>query len=275
MRSFFFLIFSLLLTSITVAQVKEEWFPDQLNIRPFAANILEPKAGISLMTGESRLRLDISTSQDFYKRESGNTELSFGGDLFTYTRLKSESDFHFPVEAIDYLFGFNSGYKIVNKVDEYGFRLRLSHISAHFVDGKYDPKIQNWSDGDRPRVFSREFIELSPYYRYKGFRTYIGLTYLFHVTPKNIGRGIYQVGFDYYMNWMNTSMFVPYIAYDFKLNKIDVLAGNNIFTAGIKFGNTFGKGISLAYSYFSGRSIQGEYYDRNESYSAIGINLDF
>ena len=274
MRSISLLFITLLLPGITVAQVKEEWFPDQLNIRPFVANILEPKAGFSFMSGE-KLRLDISTSQDFYKKETGSTAFSVGGDLFTYTRLRAESDFHFPVEAIDYLFGINAGYKVLNKNDEYGFRLRLSHISAHFVDGKYNSSIQNWSDGDRPRVYSREFIELFPYYKYKGFRTYVGLTYLFHVTPKNIGRGIYQLGFDYYMNWINTGIFVPYIAYDFKLNKIDVFTGDNIFTAGIKFSKPFGKGISVAYSYFSGRSIQGEYFDRNESYSAIGINLDF
>ena len=273
MRSFSLLVLTLLMSGITSAQVKEEWFPDQLNIRPFTANILEPKAGFSFMSGK-KLRLDISTSQDFYKKETVNTAFSIGGDLFTYTRLRAESDFHFPVEAIDYLFGINTGYKVLNKNDEYGFRLRLSHISAHFVDGKYDSNIQNWSNGDRPRVYSREFIEFIPYSRYKGFRIYGGLTYLFHVTPKNIGKEIYQLGFDYYMNWINTGIFVPYIAYDFKLNKIDVLAGNNSFSAGIKFGKTFGKGISLAYSYFSGKSIQGEYYDRKESYSAIGINLD-
>jgi Protein of unknown function (DUF1207) len=113
-----------------------------------------------------------------------------------------------------------------------------------------------------------------PYARYKGLRLYVGITYLFHVTPKNIGKEIYQLGFDYYLDWINTGIFVPFIAYDFKLDKIDVLAGNNSFTAGIKFGKAFGKGISLAYSYFSGKSIQGEYYDRHESYSVIGINLD-
>ena len=274
MRSFSLLFLMLILSCITMGQVKEEWFPSELNIKPFEANMLEPKAGFSFMS-ENRLRLDISNSQDFYKKENGNATLSFGGDLFTFTRLRSESDFHFPVEAIDYLFGFNGGYKVVNEADEYGFRLRLSHISAHFVDGKYDSKIQNWNDGDSPRVYSREFIELFPFYKYKGLRTYIGLTYLFHVTPKNIGKEIYQLGFDYYMNWINTGIFVPYIAYDFKLNKIDTFVGNNIFTAGIKFGKAFGKGISVAYSYFSGLSVQGEYYDRKESYSAIGINLDF
>ena len=226
MRSIFLLFLTLFLAFPAKAQIKEEWFPLGLNIRPFTANILEPKAGFSFMYDESRIRLDISTSQDFYQKVTGNTAFSFGGDLFTYTRLRSESDFHFPVEAIDYLFGINAGYKVLNKNDEYGFRLRLSHISAHFVDGKYDSNIQNWSNGDRPRVYSREFIEFMPYSRYKGLRIYIGLTYLFHVTPKNIGREIYQLGFDYYIDWIDTGIFVPYIAYDFKLDKIDVLGGN-------------------------------------------------
>jgi hypothetical protein len=275
MRYFFLFILTLFNSVINLAQIKEEWFPAELNIKPFEANMIEPKAGFSFMVGASRLRLDISTSQDFYLKKNDNTLLSFGGDLFTYTRLRSENDFHFPVETIDYLFGFNAGYKTLNQNDEYGLRLRLSHISAHFVDGKYDSKIQNWSDGDLPRVYSREFIELFPYYRYKGFRTYVGFTYLFHVTPKNSGKGIYQVGFDYYMNWLNTAIFVPYIAYDFKLNKIEAYSGNSVFTAGLKFGKTFGKGISIAYSYFSGKSVQGEYYDKLENYSAIGINLNF
>jgi len=105
MRSGSLLFITLLMSCITIAQVKEEWFPSGLNIKPFEANMLEPKAGFSFMS-DHRLRLDISTSQDFYKEESGNSIFSFGGDLFTFTRLRSESNFHFPVEAIDYLFGF-------------------------------------------------------------------------------------------------------------------------------------------------------------------------
>jgi hypothetical protein len=275
MRFYYLLFITLVISGITFAQEKGGWFPTGLNIKPFEANMLEPKAGFAFLPWVDRLRLDISTSRDFYKMVNGNTALSFGGDLFTYTRLRSESNFHFPVETIDYMFGINGGYKVVNESNEYGARLRLSHISAHLVDGKYDSKINNWSDGITPIVYSREFIELMPYYSYKGIRTYIGLTYLFHVTPTNIGKEIYQVGFDYNLSWMNTGIFVPFIAYDLKLNKINVYTGNNIFTAGIKFGKVFGDGLSVAYSYYSGRSIQGEYYNMFENYSTIGFNLDF
>jgi len=269
-----FIIIPLLLLSTAFAQVKEEWFPAGLNIKPFEANFLEPKQGFSFTQGESKLRLDISTSEDFYRKEDGNTSFSFGGDLFTFTRLRAESNFHFPVETIDYLFGFNGSYKITNLNDEYGFRLRFSHISSHLVDGSYNASIQDWRNGDHPIVYSREFLELMPFYKYKDLRTYVGLTYLVHVTPTDIGKGIYQAGFDYYMNWVNSPIFVPYIAYDFKLTQIGSYTGNNIFTAGVKLGKPFGKGFSIAYSYFSGKSVHGEFYNKNESYSSLGINLD-
>jgi hypothetical protein len=275
MRIFSLFYITMLFAINISAQVKDEWFPSGLTIKPFQANMLEPKAGFSYMPWVDRLRLDISTSQDFYRGEKGSNVFSFGGDLFTYTRLRAENDFHFPVETIDYMFGVNGCYKVVNESDEYGFRLRLSHISAHLVDGKYDSQILNWSAGDRPIVYSKEYVELFPYYSYKGLRGYIGLTYLFHVTPTNIGKEIYQAGLDYEISWLRTGLFTPFAAYDLKLNKIDKYLGNNIVTAGLKFGNAFGKGMSIAYTYYSGRSIHGEYYDRYENYSAIGLNLDF
>ena len=79
--------------------------------------------------------------------------------MFTYTLLRGETDFHFPVDAVDYLFGVNFGYKNnFEKNKEFGARLRISHISAHFVDGHFDGSTGNWRDGQIPRVFSREFF---------------------------------------------------------------------------------------------------------------------
>ena len=110
--------------------------------------------------GGKKIRLDISRSQDIFHLDNKNSSLSFGIDLFTFTRLRAESEFHFPVEAIDYLFGINSGYKITNENTEYGLRFRLSHISAHFVDGQYDYKLNFWRNGRTATVYTREFIEL-------------------------------------------------------------------------------------------------------------------
>ncbi len=272
MKKFILIILSFLCSSLTFSQNRLTWFPNNINVQPFTANFIEPRAGFAFEMGGKRIRLDISRSQDILHLNNNNSTLSFGIDLFTFTRLRAESEFHFPVEAIDYLFGLNSGYKINDDNTEYGLRFRLSHISAHFVDGQYDYKLNFWRNGRTATVYTREFFELFPYYRYDGLRVYAGLTYLFHRKPLDIGKGIYQAGFDYY--YIKFDNIYPYVAYDFKLEKINKFSGSNILTAGIKFGDYKSRGISIAISYFSGKSVHGEYYDLNESYTTIGFNLD-
>lgn len=264
------LLFSLQIFS----QQSTEWFPSGLNIRPFTANFLEPKAGALFALDENKIRLDIGTSQDIVHLNFSNYAISFGADLFTYTRLRSAENFKFPVETIDYLFGINAGYNRKIGNNEIGLRLRFSHISAHLVDGQYDEQNSLWRDGRNPFVFSKEFVELFPYYRINSFRVYAGFTYILHIIPTGIKKGIYQIGFDYYALPLSTELFTPFIAYDFKLNGIDTYFGNNIITAGLKFGKWNHKGLRIHFTYISGKSVHGEYYDLSEDYANIGFNLD-
>ena len=274
MRKIFLIAALLIFAGISFAQPKTEWFPAGLNIQPFTANLLEARAGTSYLLNQKRLRLDIGTSSDIYRIESGNSVLTFGGDLFTFTRLRSENNFRFPVETIDYFFGVNSGYKITDGDKQYGFRFRLSHISAHLVDGRYDSPSNSWREDLKPFIYSREFIELFPFYKIESFRMYAGFTYLFHVIPNTIGRGIYQLGFDYYLPSLIGKNVSPFVADDFKLSSIEKYYGNNILCAGVKFGKYDSKGFSILFSYYSGKSVQGEYFNLNENYATFGINLD-
>jgi hypothetical protein len=274
-------IFFIIVSTVLKPQSTETWYPSDLNIRPFTANVLEPRAGVSYLKDLDKLQLNIGTTSDIYEQKSGNSTLSFGADLFTYTRLQSNNNFRFPVETIDYFFGINSGYKIINGSKQYGFRLRLSHISTHLADGSFDKSLPTgqagsgqWENGIEPFVYSREFLELFPFYQTGGFRGYVGLTYLFHVIPDVFGRGIYQAGFDYYLTSLISRTASPFIAYDFKLLQINKYSGNNVLAAGIKFGRYDKKGFSILYSYFCGKSVQGQFYNLNERYSSIGINLD-
>ena len=262
-----------ILCSVTIfSQSQLTWFPSDINLRQFTANFLEPRAGFAFETGGSKIRLDIGRSQDILQIRNDNSVLSFGADLFTFTRLRAESEFHFPVETIDYLFGINSVYKIKDQTREYGFRFRLSHISAHLVDGQYDSKINFWRNYRSAFTYTREFIELFPFYSYRSLRVYGGVTFLFHRKPFDVGRGVYQAGFDYYYTGFKN--IYPYVAYDFKLEEINKFSGSNIITAGIKFGDYESRGLNLAVTYFAGKSIHGEFYDVNESYATIGFNLD-
>jgi hypothetical protein len=252
----------------------KEWFPDNLNIQPLTANILEPKAGFDFLIAKSQIHLNIGTSRDLYRSSDENSSFSFGADLFTYSLLRSTGEFHFPVDAIDYLFGLNAGYKIKDCNFEYGARFRLSHISAHFVDGNFDYAKNFWRNRRSPQVYSREFIELFPFVKYEDLRLYSGFTYIFNVTPDYLGKEIYQIGFDYYHPDFFSAGISPFSAYDFKLNKIEKFRGNNSFVLGLKFGKHDSKGFSLRFSYFSGSSIHGEYFDLNDNFSSLGFNLE-
>jgi hypothetical protein len=267
---------SLLLITTLLGQSKFDFFPNELNIQPFNANALEPKLGFLLQTGKNELRLDIGNTREiFHYKIKANRTLSFGADLFTFTKLRGENEFHFPVDAIDYLFGINFGYKSVDEDYTYGLRFRLSHISAHFVDGHYDNPTTSWKEGRYPRVYSREFIEFFPFIQIDGFRSYLGFTHLLHVVPKSIGKQIYQMGMEYYFSNFNFLNITPFIAFDFKLFKIEKYEGSNTINGGIKFGKINGAGFSIMINYFNGKSIHGEYYDHNEKYTSIAFNLDF
>ncbi|AFH48964.1 Hypothetical protein IALB_1254 [Ignavibacterium album JCM 16511] len=253
---------------------QHSWFPKELNVQPFTANFLEPKAGFLFNTSNNKIRLDISTSQDILHIKNNNEIISIGADLFTFTRLRSENDFHFPVETIDYLFGLNSSFKKVSEETEFGLRFRFSHISAHLVDGQFDKGTNQWRDGRLPKVYSREFFEFFPFVRMNDLRFYIGLTYIFHSSPKEIKKGIFQIGGDYFLTNFSTQVFTPFIAYDFKLSGKEKYVGNNFINFGLKFGEFNKKGFSIYFSYISGKSVHGEYFDLNENYSSIGFNLD-
>ncbi|HQI40817.1 MAG: hypothetical protein B6D44_14335 [Ignavibacteriales bacterium UTCHB2] len=267
-------IILLFISPVTIAQ-NHNWFPSDINIQPFTANMLEPKAGFLISTDNNKLRLDISTSRDIIHWVDDNSVISIGADVFTFTRLRSNDDFKFPVETIDYLFGVNAGYKKHLEPDnEFGFRFRLSHISTHLVDGQYDAQTQKWREGREPFVYSKEFMELFPYYRYKSIRAYLGFTYIFHIIPAELKKINMQFGFDYFAAEIGTELFTPFVAYDFKLNGIDKFIGNNIISVGVKFGNWQARGLSFYYSYISGTSIHGQLFDLRENYSNIGFNFE-
>ena len=254
------------------AQNSNEYFPGYLNVQPFTANILEPDLGFIFKLKNDELRLNISNSRDIVQWKRSDIIYSLGADLFTYTLLRREKEFHFPVDAVDYLFGLNFGIKKNLGSREIGARIRLSHISAHFVDGHFDSEKNEWRDGRKPRVYSREFIELMPFIKINNLRTYAGLTYVFHIDPGNLGKWNFQFGGEYYFNKI-LNVF-PFAAYDFRLTKINKYSGNNSVKAGIKIGKRYGRGFSIFYSFYSGKSIHGEYFDLNTKFSAIGFNLD-
>jgi hypothetical protein len=190
---------------------------------------------------------------DIVHVKDGYSNYTFGADLFTYTLLRKEEKFHFPVDAVDYLFGINFSYKKQVFNYSFGFRGRISHISAHFVDGHFDKTNNQWMNGLDPIVYSREFIELMPFYEFDNIRTYFGGTYKNKISE----------------------VVTPFLGYDCRITKVLAnYSASNSLKVGIKFGKLKGKGLSVFYQYYRGNDLHGEYVDFRSIYSAIGINLD-
>jgi hypothetical protein len=271
MKKFVLVIF--VLSSVMFSQ-SLKIFPGELNIDPYTANTIEPKLGFMFKNSGNELRLDIGNTIDIARLETTSGDFSFGADLFTWTLLRKQENFHFPVDAVDYLFGLNFGYKKSFPDYSYGTRIRLSHISAHLVDGHYDKTNMVWLNNQLPRVYSREFIEMMPFYELSDLRMYLGFTYLYHVDPEVDCRTQYQAGFEYFKKDFICNNLSPFVAYDARLTNGFSQSPNHSINAGVKFGTPYGRGVRLYFNYYSGMNIHGEYYDFKEEYSGIGLNLD-
>jgi len=266
--------FSFVLGSVLFAQSEIKSFPDSLNIHPFSANTLEPKMGFLFDVGENELRLDVGNSMDVFHKHYSTNVLSFGVDFFTYSFLERKKDFKFPVVAIDYLFGVNAGYKINANNFNYGLRFRMSHISAHFVDGHYDIKKDQWKDLVYPFVFSKEFFELTPFYEKRNLRIYSTITIIYHIKPTGLGKDAYQIGGEYFLPNIISNNIGLYLSGDLKLTHLDDYNLSFCFQSGLKFGNMTSKGASIYFQFYTGKNIHGELLNLNVNKSSLGINFD-
>ena len=80
-----------------------------------------------------------------------NNRFAVGLEGMAWSRLRTLPEFRFPVETLDYFFGTFLEWRNY----QVGWRLRISHISSHDVDGK-----DSVSGGSSSR-YSREFVELT------------------------------------------------------------------------------------------------------------------
>jgi hypothetical protein len=255
------------------------WLRHSLLFTPLRASHLEPRMALSRLVEQHRLRLDIGNSVDVVVFPLGTDagSIAVGADAFTWTSLRQADNFHFPVDAVDYLFGINSSWRTdLSARFSLALRLRFSHISAHMVDGSYDKTTGAWHDGQLPRVYSREFIEPIVAAEYGDLlRVYAGGQYLTHVDPTTIGRWALQAGFEvaavgFWVEWLHA-----YGAFDYKRTSIGYGVSNTSVQAGVKCGDWRGAGANLYVAYFDGYSQHGEYYDQHWKYWGPGLSVEF
>jgi hypothetical protein len=242
---------------------------DILLFKPLTAYIFEPRIGAVCNFKDENLRLDIGTSLDLARTDIDSTKLSFGADFFTYTRLRSQKNFTFPVETSDYYFGINFAAKSNILGTDLSARLRAAHISSHLVDG-YSA---NGVFFKKPYVYSREFVELVIAKELNiieniNSRFYIGSTYIFSTAPDDINNFVPRIGAE--LNYK----FTDWLDYDFGL---DVSKGegytNILVQTGFNFRMMKKMGIFAGYYNYSGSSIHGMFYKEKDEYGAIGFQI--
>lgn len=255
-----------------------------LLFRPLRANVLEPRVGavfqVENFAEQSRtLRLDIGTSVDVveipFDLVAKPAEVHVGADFFTYTRLRSEANFRFPVETSDYFFGVNSSFAWQYSQDVHLLaRLRVAHISSHLVDGT-----PNFT---QTFVYSREFVDFVAAVQWKSLRFYAGGTALFHTIPDRFGVLTPQFGVDVDAPFArfgvgSSSTELRFCAgYDAKVPVVDE---RSVFTqsaqAGVRVGAQGKPGILLGLYWFQGLSMHGMYFQRRDAYIGAGFQIDF
>jgi hypothetical protein len=241
-----------------------------LLFKPLFSNTYEPRNGAFYQFEEDKLRLDIGASFDFVKLDVLGNKAAIGADFFTYTRLRHEGNFKFPVETSDYFFGANYSMKFDMNMPGY-IRFRLAHISSHLVDGYTN------ADYDfirEPIVYSREFVDIV-WAQYLGdFRYYVGVNFIFSTIPDDPNALTPEIGFDYSREL--TSWLTFDLGFDFKLIGIDnIWQGTTVTQVGLTFWPSADYGIFTGLYCYRGRSMHGQFYREYDDYLGLGLQFIF
>ena len=263
-----------------------KFLPGSLRVPPLVANYQEPRVGLRKQVGSSRMKLDIGSTLDlagYLLTSDGRQQLRLGADFFTYALTTSSQGLRLQVDAVDGVFGGHIVFDSRGESTETACRLRLLHLSAHFLDGHFDPGTDTWKDGREPIPFTRDFGELLGSHRWTGrtfiLRVYAGFSYATLVRPDNLQRWGGLCGAEISSQSIIGPVFEQptslYIADHFSLAGIPQYIGTNNLEGGMKFGAWDGTGIRLYVNYYRGLEIFSQYYDLRVESWGIGFALDF
>lgn len=259
------------------------FLPGRILVLPFTANHQEPRVGIRKQIGSSRLKLDIGSTLDVVEYTISNEKrkkLRAGIDFFTYALSTSANGLRLQIDAVDGFFGGHVSYQALDENNLFALRLRLLHLSAHFIDGHYDNSTGTWKNGIAPIPFTKDFGELIGCYEVRmstfACLIYSGISYSTLIRPSSIERistihGVeaHTTGetiFGKPCNW--------FIADNITLVGIPSYVGTNNFEAGIKLGEWAGSGMRIYLSYFSGLTVFSQYYNIRENHWGAGFAFD-
>ena len=232
-----------------------------------------------------RMRLDIGASYDFLAYTPASDTASrfhVGMAMFVYALTTSYQGLHLQVDAVDGYFGGHIVYRHRRPSSSTTLRLRIMHLSSHFIDGHFRLETKSWIDGQLPRPYSRDYAELTAAYRWGreewSAHLYAGFSHAWFARPGNMLRfNTFQGVVARTAEWLGPVLGHPtnlYVADHFMLSGVDKLSGSNTLEGGVKFGSWDGGGIRLYISYHAGMETYHQYYDVKRTDLGIGFALD-
>lgn len=257
-------------------------FPSGTHFAPLRANIEEPRVGIFQFRNGTDSKIDIGNSIDIFGVTIPSSEMKFtlGADFMGYGYIRSMRGLRLQIDALDGVYGGNIAF---SKGIHFQSRLRILHHGAHFADGHFDDQGGTWQDNRQPIPFTRNFGELTLAYTFFPhvgiLRSYGGFSYALFVRPDEINRYSALGGSEFTLD----KLFGPvageptnlYCAYHLALEGTNNLVATNQLQCGLKWGQWYGKGMTLYLSYYSGRHIFAEYLQERLNILGAGFTVDF
>jgi len=260
------------------------FMPQGLLFQPLTSSYHEPRVGLRKQVGSSKMKLDIGSSLDFLEyRFSEDKVARMGVDFFTYALTTSSQGLRLQIDAVDGFFGGHAVVSSVNDVSRWDLRLRILHVSAHFIDGHYDNATMQWKDGREPIPFTRDFGEITAAFSWRvhdvTFMAYSGISYATLVRPTDVRRVATLHGLELRSSeLLGPALGRPvnlFVADNVTLVGVPSYIGTNNLEFGVKFGEWNSTGLRLYGSYYSGLDVFSQYFNVRRENWGVGFAFDF
>jgi hypothetical protein len=249
------------------------WFPDHIAFRPLLASPEEARLGLQQHLDESPLLLQIGGSPDVVTIPLGTDSLRWGPDFIVLGLSREFRGVLFKIAAADGLFGMHFSWRLS---DQWNFRFRAMHRSAHLVDGNYDAEAGLWSDGRTPFNFTRNYGEIAAAFepwdpgRSPVLRIYGGVSVSIWTRPRSIN----AVGGMFGVECRPSSASGWYLAWHLTVAGIPRAAGTNSLEGGYRVGSWEGRGARVFLGFLDGPDVMGAFYDVRRTYATAGLSFD-
>jgi hypothetical protein len=230
------------------------------------------------------MKLDIGSTFDiveFSFSAERTTHIRMGIDFFTYALTTNSEGLRLQVDAVDGFFGGHITFQDKNPGRSLSVRLRLLHVSAHFLDGHYDNATGTWKDGRAPIPYTRDFGECVGAYAWGveslAFMLYSGISYATLIRPVEIKRVATVHGIEIHSDGIGNVFSNPcnaYAADNLTFVGVPKYVGTNNLEFGVKFVQWEDRGVKLYASYYSGLEVFSQYYNVRRNQWGLGFAFD-